>query len=489
MAYRWTVTTTTESGVAERHVGRYLLEDLVAERGGTLLWRATDPALKRPVGARLLPLDDPRASDLRAGALAAAGVEDRHLVKVLDVVETSDHLAVITEWVAGRSWSELLKDRWTVQESLVVATEVGRALEAAHAAGVTHGRIRPDSVMITDTNEVRLRGLGVEAAIWGIAPEGDPRAADLNGVGALLYAGTTSRWPCSQNLKSVDGLRTVRSVDGVVRPPSDLVPQIPSLVDSICRRSLATPGSSRRVVPYSGVTECVRAMESALDDVPSEEVTDLVSNEAGNRTDRIVGRLGTLAIFLFALAGLGLLVWQLFANLATGRDGATPTAEGVQASVAPLPPFETPLPESAFTIVAAQEFDPGGDGLENQSLAELAIDGDKKTAWVTEEYLHADMWPKSGVGLVLDMGTVRPFRALDLKLYGTGSDFKILTAGNRWKDLSDFREVVSITAAGDTIGVRTPKQVRARYVMVWFTGLPYDGSNYVGGLRDVKIVG
>lgn len=483
------MTTTTESGVAERRVGRYLLEDLVAERGGTSLWRATDPALHRPVGARLLSLDDPRVDALRAGALAAASVDDRRLVKVLDVVETPDHLAVITEWVAGRSWSELLKDRWSVQDSLLVSIEVGRALEAAHAAGVTHGRIRPDSVMITDTKEVRLRGLGVEAAIWGVDPEGDPHAADLHGLGALLYSGMTLRWPSASGAKSVDGLQTVRSAEGVVRPPSALVPQIPSLVDSICVRSLASTGSKNRRRPYSGVTECVRAMDSALEDVPSEDATNDVLSEAGDRTDRIVGRLSTFAIFLFALAGIGLLVWQLFVNLATGTENPAPTPVGAQSSVAPIPPFETPLPESSFTIASASEFDPGGDGVENPDLVAQAIDRSNKTAWVTEEYLRADMSPKTGVGLVLDMGTTRSFRALNLRLYGTGSDFQVLATKKKWQEFSDFREVVSITAAGDTIGVRTPKPVKARYVMVWFTGLPYDGSNYVGGLRDVKIVG
>ena len=93
------VTVRTAPGLNERHVGRYVLEDLVAENVNTSLWRAQDPALQRAVGARLIPADDPRVEGLRAAAVAASAVQDRRIVPVLDVVESGDHVAVITEWI------------------------------------------------------------------------------------------------------------------------------------------------------------------------------------------------------------------------------------------------------------------------------------------------------------------------------------------------------------------------------------------------------
>ena len=477
-----------DSGAAERRVGRYVLEDLVAEHAGTSLWRASDPALKRPVGARLIALDDPRADTLRAAAQAAAGVDDRRLVRVLDVVETGDQLAIVTEWVTGQSWSELLNRGGSVQEALVVGLEVARALETAHEAGVTHGRIRPDSVMITDTKEVRLRGLGVEAAIWGVDPEVESREADIHGVGALVYAGSTLYWPTKTRSGSVDGLHLQRPVDGRLPRPSDLVADIPAPVDEICARSLVLPIAGPRASSYTDISEVLRALEGAVSSVQSPADAEDYAEQTSVRTDRLMGRFTTAAIFVFALAGVGLLVWQLMANV-LGGPAEQASASDSASAVEPIPDFQTPLPESALTIASARDFDPEGDDSENPNLANKSIDGSKKTAWVTADYPNANMNPKGGVGLILDMGTVRPFRALNLQLYGSGSDFQILTSKKKAKKMSDFKKVVEISAAGGSIKVRTPKPVKARHVMIWFTGLPYDGANYVGGVRDVKIVG
>jgi len=478
----------TQPGLADRHVGRYVLDDLVAERSDTMMWRATDPALQRPVGVRLVPLTDSRCEALYKAARAAASVDDRRLVAVLDVFETDEYLVIVTEWVNGQAWSDLLTERWTAQESMVVAKEVGLALEKAHAAGVTHGRIRPDSVMITDTREVRLRGLGVEAAVWGSEPPGDPKAADLHGVGALLYAGVTLRWPCGPHGTPVAGMRPAPVANGQIPSPSAFEADVPPVVDAICAKSMLTSQGSEPVVGYAGVAECVLALDHALGKQPTSTEADEFAAETEIRADRWVGRLSTAAVFLFAIAGVGLLLWQLLVNNGEPDSGSA-LADGSASQVAPIPPFEAPLPESSFTIASAQDFDPGGDDAENPDLVEKAIDGRNKTAWVTAPYPNANMNPKEGVGLVLDMGTVRSLRALDLKLYGSGSDFQVLTSKKKPKSLDNYRTVAEITGAGNSIKVRTSKPVRARYVMIWFTGLPYDGANYVGGVRDVKIEG
>ena len=104
------MTAEASTGVSNGRVGRYVLEDLVVRNAESQFWRASDPALQRPVGVRLIPLDDSRAPAIAAAAKAAAGVHDRRVVQVLDVVETRRHLAIISEWVPGRSWSEVLRE-------------------------------------------------------------------------------------------------------------------------------------------------------------------------------------------------------------------------------------------------------------------------------------------------------------------------------------------------------------------------------------------
>lgn len=488
MTYPDRVTVRTEAGVSRRRVGRYVLDDLVAENAGSALWRATDPALQRPVGARLVPLDDPRAAELKAAAQRASRVHDRHLVRVLDVVETDDHLAIITEWVTGHSWSELLTDRWGPQDAATVALEVGRALEAAHEAGVTHGRIRPDSVMLTDTHEVRLRGLGVEAVLWGVDPAGDPADADIHGVGALLYAGLTRRWPGSPGRSgSVDDLPPAPVRNGRAAPPSTVAPEIPATLDEVVGRSLVSgvrPGSKPR---YQGMPECLAGLERALGALSDNENAAQYAEGTDTATDRLVGRLSTLAVVVFALAGIALIAWQLWAN----RSGE-PTQPETSATPAPLadalPPFVVGGPEAPYEIVTVRDFDPRGDRNESRDTVRVAIDGDNNSAWLTESYSSADLGGKGGVGLLLDLGAVRPVKALNLKLVGYGTDFAIMVSKRKHTSLKDFHTISDVVAARDRIKVRT-YPADARFVLVWLTRLPFDGSSYTGGVRTVQVLG
>ena len=133
----------------------------------------------------------------------------------------------------------------------------------------------------------------------------------------------------------------------------------------------------------------------------------------------------------------------------------------------------------------ASDFDPYGDGSEGAGTVRNAIDRQRDSAWYTDTYVSADMNGKGGVGLVVDLGAVRPVRAIDLKLVGSGSDFEILTSKKKPTKMKDFRPVVDVTAAGDAITVRMPRARDARFVMVWLTQLPFNGASYAGGIRDL----
>ena len=57
------------------------------------------------------------------------------------------------------------------------------------------------------------------------------------------------------------------------------------------------------------------------------------------------------------------------------------------------------------------------------------------------------------------------------------------------KKAANFREILNITGAGEKIKLRTPEAVATRFVLIELTRLPFDGSNYVGGISEVRILG
>ena len=481
MTYPDTVTTPTDPAL--REVGRYLLQEQKAEHAGTTLWLAFDPALQRTVGVRLIPLDDPRTPALRQAAADAARVHDRRLVRVLDVVETDTSLGIVTEWVDGDNWLDLLDEHWSVQEATVIALEVSRALTSAHAAGVAHGRIRPSSVMITDTREVRLRALGVDAALHPADPIEDPFEADIHGVGALLYAGLTRHWPGPGTSR---GMPPAPLVHGKTSPPSSVVPGIPNELDRIVARSLRTVARSGKQSHFGDISECTYALEAAAVRIGAHSDESRESDDTDNVTNRLLGRVGTTIVALLAAAGLLLLLWQLTVGNNNG-DSTESTAEAAETPVVEDPEWAK---EGPFPILAATDFDPDGDGSENPELVELAYDGNKSTAWVTEPYFISEPAGESGVGVVFDLGSVRPVRAIDLKLTGSGADFVVATSKRQNKSKPEkYRGVVAITGSGEKIRVRTPQAVDARFVLIKLTRLPFDGETYSGGLREVRILG
>ncbi len=525
-----TVTGAPGGGVQVRTVGRYALEDLVAEGPSWALWRARDPALRRSVAVRLVAADHPRVDDIRAAARAAATIGDRRVVHLLDVLDVpglpadqagrgmvgSAVVALVSEWVVGRPWSEIALDGSEPRLVARVALEVTRALQSAAEVGIGHGRLRPASVLITDNDEVRVRGVGIDGALWGSAseepvddevagaqPAGRSSLArvqrlDVQAVGGILYAGLTRRWPGGP----ADGLAAAPVVGGVVPEPSRIVADVPARLDEITARALAHSPSSvnsgaaqnagpRRTtrLPYADLTELATALSRALESFPADAAAPSAIERRWPR------RLAGLTTAFLLIGGVGFTGWHLVTDGSSpwgAQQGAPSTvlaAEGTDAPAVVTPPSPVPDQESALPVVSIRDFDPDGNGQENPSEAPLAIDGDSTTAWTTVRYRTPELSGKPGVGLLLDLGTPRPVSSVNLQLVGDGTDLQIRTAEQESATADGYIRFASALGAGSEITLRTPTAVTARYILVWLTKVPADNGSNSGGVREVTVRG
>jgi serine/threonine protein kinase len=137
---------------------------------------------------------------LARAAKAAHAVTESHVVAVYDLVRLGPDLYVVTELVRARRLTALLgaERSLPLPAALTIADSVLAGLEEIHRAGLSHGDVSPDVVVITPAGGVRITELGVAAvlaadpAVPGCPavepPEGDApsQAADLYGAGALL---------------------------------------------------------------------------------------------------------------------------------------------------------------------------------------------------------------------------------------------------------------------------------------------------------------
>ncbi|MCH1865710.1 protein kinase family protein [Nocardioides sp. CFH 31398] len=217
---------------------RYLLVDLLTESGGGRFWRAHDRVLARHVAMHVVADDDPRAGALLDAARRSATVADRHLLRVLDAERRDGLCYVVNEWGHGRSLDIVLgaEGPLTPRRAAWLVREAADALVVGHAAGVPHGHLVPENLLVDRSGAVRLIGFAVDGALRGeeASPEGDVRA-----LAGLLYAALTGRWPGPPPSHVPEA---PRDGDTVLRP-RQVRAGITRALDTVCDEILNPPGT------------------------------------------------------------------------------------------------------------------------------------------------------------------------------------------------------------------------------------------------------
>ncbi|MGW5637510.1 serine/threonine protein kinase [Streptomyces sp. NPDC003832] len=246
--------------------GRYRLVEAVHRETNRVCWYGEDIGVERPCMITQIGL--PEGTDgeearrvtervIRTSERMGLMLPDR-VAEVLDAVEESGALWVVTEWIEGLPLGELLSQQGTLNYARAarIGLELLDVLEAAHGQGITHGELSPGQVFVPERGPVVVTGFGLAGATLAprlaapayAAPEQarDERlgpAADLWALGALLYTMVEGRPPFRDRgrpeatLKGVDRLplrapvRTgplTRAVTGLLR--KDSVERLPRTV-------------------------------------------------------------------------------------------------------------------------------------------------------------------------------------------------------------------------------------------------------------------
>jgi serine/threonine protein kinase len=213
---------------------RYRLDDLLAEAGSGRFWRAHDLVLHRPVAVHILSADDERAQPMLDAARRTGPVVNRRLLRVLDA-ESADGLAfVVHEWGQGDSVDVLLTREGPLapRRAAWLVAEVADSLAEAHDAGLAHGSLTPENVLVDQHGQVRLIGFGVEAALRGLPP-GRTNVDEVDLAG-LLYCTLTGKWAGV----SQSAVPPAPEVHGEVLRPRRVRAGIPRVLDALCDQVL-----------------------------------------------------------------------------------------------------------------------------------------------------------------------------------------------------------------------------------------------------------
>ena len=145
----------------------YRIEGVVGRGGMGVVYRARDLALERPVALKLVApelAEDPRFRErfLRESRLAAA-IEHPHILPVHAAGEEDGTLFLVTRFVEGEDLKTRLDRDGPMDPAVAVAlvTQIGSALDAAHAKGLVHRDVKPGNVLISSSGECYLCDFGL----------------------------------------------------------------------------------------------------------------------------------------------------------------------------------------------------------------------------------------------------------------------------------------------------------------------------------------
>ena len=245
----------------------YELVGIIGRGGMGVVWEAIEHRLERRVAVKVrrsvLAMDD--AAEIWSEARLAARVADPGVVAVHDIGTTLDGRPYYTmDLVQGSDLTALLREGPLPQSrALSIASQIARAVGAAHAHGIAHRDLKPGNIIIDRQGRARVLDFGLAhrvagpesdrfaAAIFGtpsyMSPEqvlaepvGPP--ADIHAIGILLYEMLTGVRPFTGGgMDEVMAAIAASTPD----PPISRNPALHVDVDRVVRRCLEKKPADR----------------------------------------------------------------------------------------------------------------------------------------------------------------------------------------------------------------------------------------------------
>jgi hypothetical protein len=260
--------------------GQYRIIGEIGRGGMGIVYLAQDMRLPRRVALKSLPeaarRDPERLERLRREAWAAAKISHPAVATIHAFETFDDEPFIVSEYVRGRTLREVLSQGpLPPPRAIAIASDIARALSAAHDEGVVHRDLKPENVILTDGGGVKVLDFGVAQLAQEDAPgltregtwlgtpaymapeqrEGGPvdRRADIYAFGLVLAEMLTGRHP----------LRAPSSIDGPARSPrpsgSDPDVRIDGPLAAVVKRCLQLLPSDR----YASARELLQSLDSA----------------------------------------------------------------------------------------------------------------------------------------------------------------------------------------------------------------------------------
>lgn len=249
--------------------GRYRLMAQQGSGGMAVIYKAVDLALGRTVAVKILRpslTNDPQfLKRFRQEARNVANLSHPNIVTVHDVGQDGNTHYMVMEYIDGEDLKRLIRANapFTIDRALSIAIKVSAGVGYAHRAGLVHADVKPQNVLVTENDTVKVTDFGIAQAltatkprerqrvVWGsphyFSPEqaqGEPPspASDVYAIGIVLFEMLTGRLPFVGTDQQELAMAHIKEA-----PPnaSDFNPNVPVHLDRILHKVLSKEPASR----------------------------------------------------------------------------------------------------------------------------------------------------------------------------------------------------------------------------------------------------
>jgi eukaryotic-like serine/threonine-protein kinase len=270
-----------------RVFSHYLIDSEIGVGTFARVYLARDFQLDRPVALKVFRKDCPvTPSTVLAEARSAAALNHPNVSTIYAVDDTAGLPIIAMEYVDGQSLDQAMRAKpWSFDCLLDVSRQIAAGMAAAHDAGIVHGDLKPDNIMVSEDGFVKILDFGLarrlhriqslktgETTELGIAESGDglfgtPRylapeqtlgepasfASDVFSLGIVFYELTTGKTAFGEgNLLQI--LHQIRNLDRHAMAAEAGEP-FTSLL-----QSMLTPNSSDRTITMRQIVDVIDAV-------------------------------------------------------------------------------------------------------------------------------------------------------------------------------------------------------------------------------------
>ncbi len=202
--------------------GRYRLVAQHGSGGMAVIYKAVDQVLGRTVALKILrpslTKDPSFLARFRNEARAVANLSHPNIVTVHDVGNDGQTQYIVMEFIEGQDLKKIIRSEGilTVRRTLDLAIQICAGIGFAHRAGLVHADLKPQNILVTKDDIVKVTDFGIAQAltdtqpmprqdvVWGSPHYFSPEqargekptpASDVYAIGIVMFEMLTGRLP------------------------------------------------------------------------------------------------------------------------------------------------------------------------------------------------------------------------------------------------------------------------------------------------------